>query len=265
MWTKTSPPCLDPRIHTTPRERILQPRKWHQCRELGATDRMLLFFLLYRYFKKSRCTKIIHSNSAIGLFFKIRLQESAKINDPQIIQARLFTRRPIYKSTNSHVPLWGGLLVVRIMVQQRHLPHCYRAVLPAWWTEEKRLNNLINNSSYPYRKDKRERLCGRRLTQPLCIETCFVTWKKSTGVSSHHTEGQQPLTPPEPWEPGGPPEPPAPLTSSCNSKPESRWATAAGWRSAHTSLSPKSPPSAPVLLERINRSITRHVGCVCVR
>lgn len=152
------------------------------------------------------------------------------------------------------------------MVQHLHLPHCYRAVLPAWWAEEKKkLNNLINKSTYPYRKDKRERLCGGRLTQPLCTKTCFVTRKKSTGVSSHHAEGQQQLTPPEPWELCAPPELPAPLTSSCNSKPESRWATAAGWRSARTSLSPKPPPSAPGSLERMNRSITRHVCCVCLR
>lgn len=71
--------CLDPRIHATPSERILNDiivENWELLIECCC--------LLNRYFKKSCYTKIIHLNSAIGLF-KIRLQESAKVNDLQII------------------------------------------------------------------------------------------------------------------------------------------------------------------------------------
>lgn len=48
------------------------------------------------------------------------------------------------------------------------------------------------------------------------------------------------LTLPKPWELYGPPALRAPLRSSCNSTPESQWATAAGPRSARTSLSLRS-------------------------
>lgn len=52
------------------------------------------------------------------------------------------------------------------------------------------------------------------------------------------------LTLPGPWELYAPPEPRAQLKSSCNSRPEPRWATAAVPRSARTSLSLRSLPSA---------------------
>lgn len=53
------------------------------------------------------------------------------------------------------------------------------------------------------------------------------------------------LTLPEPWGLYGPPGLRAPLKSSCNSRPESQWATAAGPRSARTSLSLRPPLSSP--------------------
>lgn len=53
------------------------------------------------------------------------------------------------------------------------------------------------------------------------------------------------LTLPEPWGLYGPPGLRAPPKSSCNSRPESQWATAAGPRSARTSLSLRPPLSSP--------------------
>lgn len=52
----------------------------------------------------------------------------------------------------------GGLLAVRIMVQQLHLPRCYRAVLPAWWTEGKKKGQTVQSTIQPTEKIK-ERDC----------------------------------------------------------------------------------------------------------
>lgn len=78
---------------------------------------------------------------------------------------------------------------------------------------------------------------------------------------SHHIKDKW-LTLPEPWELYGPPELRAPRKSSCNSTPESRWATAAEPRSARTSLSLRSQPSAPDWLGKRSQQwsiIGRHV------